>query len=122
MFALGLGAAALSVVGAFQPILAAIGGVLTAGALIAQHRSGGTITLRYSIDDWQQDGDGWALKIPPKAHGHRRNPTAVVGKQTEHGWTEVWANPFIGPDGSITIRLEKREDRDQRFDCEVRVN
>jgi hypothetical protein len=109
------------VVGAFEPILAALGGLLAAVALIAQHLSGGTVTLHYSVDDWKADGDGWVLKIPSERHG-RRNPTAVIGKQTEHGWTEVYANPFIEADATITIRIDDPEGRDTRFDCEVRVN
>lgn len=111
----------LAIVGAFCPILAAIGGAIGVIVVIVQYRSAGPVTLHFSVADWKADGDDWVLRIPPERHG-RRNPTALVGKQTEHGWTKVWANPYIEADGTITIRIPARESPDSRVACEVRIN
>lgn len=108
-------------IGAFEPILAALGGALTAVALIAQYRTAGAVALRFSAEDWQEDGKEWVLRIPAERHGCR-NPTASVGKQTEHGWAEVITDPYVEEDGTVAIRIARREDEDTRFACEVRIS
>jgi hypothetical protein len=113
---LGLVAGVLAVVGAFVPILAAVGGVISILVFLLQHRASGPVVIAFTRDDFVRVGDGWQLRVPKKHHG-RKNPSASAWRYAEHGWAQVIASPAADSDGDLVMRLKSGDP----FDGQIRV-
>ncbi len=101
---IGLLAAILSIIGAFEPWAAAVGGVLSLGALVLQYRLAGPKVVDFSAADWQprlQEGD---YQLPIRNHGKGRHPSVTVHKRGESGiWAEIECDVQTADDGIVIL-------------------
>lgn len=113
---LGLAGAALSAVGAVEPVLGIVGGAVAACALLAQYRSTGAYVRTFPASAWDlHTNEGSALRIPFNEHGKRAPNVTVWEIDADDSRTEVTCSVGTEPDGTVVVAAT------YPFRCEVRI-
>lgn len=109
-FAIGLLAAAASIVGAFFPdfpVWAASGGVLTLIVVTMQYSATGPAVVSFSEVDWRAHGEGYRFATGTR-HGKGRQPVvSVYMPLPAGGYEEVVCDVHTLDSGEIVLSASK---------------
>lgn len=116
VWAIGILAAILSIVGVLWPWCAVLAGLLTIVIVSVQYKTQGSITVKFTTSDWTPSGDDFQFSAG-RHHGKGRKPSATVYMPlATGGYEEVVCDVHTFETGEVVIHAARP------FEGEVRIN